>query len=131
RGVSRKISAPLVLLAMLGVLVLFFVLSWPTLREQFGMIQQQLPPAIDRLQNWIDTQVAAVMGSFGDENGGMEQELRSRFSSEMGTIIGGALPLLNTAIGAVTGFALVVVAGMFIAISPRTYMRGIIVLVPR
>lgn len=131
RGVSRTISAPLVLLAMLGVLVLFFVLSWPTLREQFGMIQQQLPPAIDRLQNWIDTQVAAVMGSFGDENGGMEQELRSRFSSEMGTIIGGALPLLNTAIGAVTGFALVVVAGMFIAISPRTYMRGIIVLVPR
>lgn len=131
RGISRSISAPLVLLALLGIFVLFWVLSWPTLREQFGVIQQQLPPAIDRLQDWVETQMSAVMGSVGAGDGGMEQELRSRFSSELGTIVGGALPLLNTAIGAITGFALVVVAGMFIAISPRTYMRGIIVLVPR
>ena len=131
RGVSRAISAPLVLLALLGMFVLFWVLSWPTLREQFGVIQQQLPPAIDRIQEWIEAQVATVMGSLGETDGGMEQELRSRLSSEFGTIIGGTLPLLNTAVGAITGFALVVVAGMFIAISPRTYMRGIIVLVPR
>lgn len=131
RGISRTISAPLVLVAMLGVFVLFFLLSWPTLREQFEMIQQQLPPALDRAQEWIDAQIAAVIGSFGDENGGIERELRTRISSELGTLVGGTLPLLNTAIGAVTGFALVVVAGMFIAISPRTYMRGIIVLVPR
>lgn len=131
RGISRSISAPLVLLALLGIFVLFFVLSWSTLREQFGVIQQQLPPALDRLQDWINAQVAAVMGTLGESNGGMEQELRSRVSSELGTIVGGTLPLLNTAIGAITGFALVVVAGMFIAISPRTYMHGIIVLVPR
>jgi predicted PurR-regulated permease PerM len=131
RGISRSISAPLVLVVVLAIFVLLFLLSWPTLREQFGHIQQQLPPAIDRVQDWIDRQIAAVVGPLGDTDGGMERELRSRMSSEFGTLVGGTLPLLNTAIGAVTGFALVVVAGMFIAISPRTYMRGIIVLVPR
>jgi predicted PurR-regulated permease PerM len=131
RGISRSISAPLVLIAVLGLFVLFFVLSWPTLREQFGLIQQQLPPAIDRLQDWFDEQVVGLVGPVvGMEEGG-EEELRSRITSEFGSLIGGTLPLLNTAIGALAGLGLVIVAGMFIAISPRTYMRGIIVLVPR
>jgi predicted PurR-regulated permease PerM len=131
RGVSRTISAPLVLLVMLAMFVLLFLLTWPTLREQFATIQQQLPPAIDGVQDWLDRQIAAVMGSMGATDSEIRNELRSRMSSELGTVIGGALPLLNTAVGAVSGVALVVVAGMFIAISPRTYMRGIIVLVPR
>src|SRR5690606_26300833 len=124
-------SAPLVLVVLLGLFVLLFFVTWPTLREQFGVIQQQLPPAIDSVQAWIDTQLTTIVGAVDGSSGGMQQELRSRMSTELGSIVGGTLPLLNTAIGAVTGSALVVVAGMLIAISPRTYMRGIIVLVPR
>lgn len=131
RGVSRSISAPLVLLVLLAIFISLFLATWPTLREQFGVIQQQLPPAIDGIQDWIDRQISAVMGSMGATDTEIRQELRSRMTSEMGTLVGGTLPLLNTAVGAVTGLALVIVAGMFIAISPRTYMRGIIVLIPR
>lgn len=131
RGVSRSISAPLVLVVLLAILVSLFLVTWPTLREQFGVIQQQLPPAIDGIQDWIDRQISAVMGSMGATDTEIRQELRSRMTSEMGSLVGGTLPLLNTAVGAVTGLALVIIAGMFIAISPRTYMRGIIVLVPR
>ncbi|HSK21070.1 MAG TPA: AI-2E family transporter [Longimicrobiales bacterium] len=131
RGVSRSISAPLVLVVLLAIFVGLFLVTWPTLREQFGVIQQQLPPAVDGIQDWIDRQIAAVMGSMGATDTEIRQELRSRMTSEMGTLVGGALPLLNTAVGAVTGLVLVIVAGMFIAISPRTYMRGIIVLIPR
>ncbi|HSJ32893.1 MAG TPA: AI-2E family transporter [Longimicrobiales bacterium] len=131
RGVSRSISAPLVLVVLLAIFVFLFLLTWPTLREQFGVIQQQLPPAIDGIQDWIDRQIAAVMGSMGATDTEIRQELRSRMTSEMGSLVGGTLPLLNTAVGAVTGLALVIIAGMFIAISPRTYMRGVIVLIPR
>lgn len=131
RGVSRSISAPLVLVVLLAIFVSLFLLTWPTLREQFGVIQQQLPPAIDGIQDWIDRQIAAVMGSMGATDTEIRQELRSRMTSEMGSLVGGTLPLLNTAVGAVTGIALVIIAGMFIAISPRTYMRGVIVLIPR
>ncbi|MBR9989790.1 MAG: AI-2E family transporter [Gemmatimonadetes bacterium] len=131
RGISRSISAPLLLLAIVGVLVLFIMLSWPTLRTQFGLLQEQLPPAIDRLQDWFDQRIAGTIGPLIGMEDGVEQEVSSRISSDLGTLIGGTLPLLNTAVGAVTGFGLVIIAGMFIAISPRTYMRGIIVLVPR
>jgi predicted PurR-regulated permease PerM len=131
RGVSRSISVPLVLVVLLAIFVSLFLLTWPTLREQFGVIQQQLPPAIDGIQDWIDRQIAAVMGSMGATDTEIRQELRSRMTSEMGSLVGGTLPLLNTAVGAVTGLALVIIAGMFIAISPRTYMRGVIVLIPR
>lgn len=130
RGISRAITAPLVLVGMLLVLAGFFLISWPTLSAQLVLIQEQLPPAIDRAQGWLEQQVDAVTGAFGAEDG-MDGELRTRVSSELGGLIGGAWPLLNTAIGAITGLALVIVAGMFIAISPRTYMRGLIVLVPR
>lgn len=131
RGIRRSISAPLVLLSLGAIFVLLFLMSWPTLRGQFGVIQQQLPPAIDSVQDWIEQQMSAITGSMGEAGGDIQEELRTRMSSEVGTLVGGTLPLLNTAVGAVTGLALVVVAGMFIAISPRTYMHGLIVLVPR
>jgi predicted PurR-regulated permease PerM len=106
------------------------MLAWPTLSEQFRVIQQQLPPTIDRVQEWIDQQIAAVMGSVGADDA-TQQQLRSRMDSELGTMVGGTIPLLNTAIGAITGLFVILVAGMFIAISPRTYMHGLIVLFPR
>jgi predicted PurR-regulated permease PerM len=131
RGVSRALSAPLILVLITAIVAGMFVLAWPTLREQFFLIQQQLPPAIDRLQGWIEAQVEALTGSLGEPGVAMEHQLRTRVGSEFTGLVGGALPLLNTAAGAVFGFFLVVFAGMFIAISPRTYMRGLIVLVPR
>jgi predicted PurR-regulated permease PerM len=131
RGVSRALSAPVVLILIALILAGFLILSWPTLSAQLTVIQQQLPPAIERAQEWIEQQIGAVTSAFGAEDGVMQEELRTRVSSELGGLVGGTWPLLNTAIGALAGFALVIVAGMFIAIAPRTYMRGLIVLIPR
>lgn len=130
RGIRRSISAPLVLAAFLATVILLFVFTWPTLRAQFIMLQEQLPPAIAGAQQWIQDQVAAVIGSFGDPDG-MEERVRTTMSDELSGLIGGTLPLLNNALGAFTGLILVLAAGMFIAISPRTYMHGLIVLIPR
>jgi predicted PurR-regulated permease PerM len=131
RGISRSISAPLVLISMMAILVVIFLIAWPTLREQFAVIRQQLPPAIDSAQEWLERQMSMLTGTMGANGVEIQEELRTRVTSEFGTLVGGTLPLLNTAIGAITGLALVVVAGMFIAISPRTYMHGLIVLLPR
>lgn len=131
RGVSRAMAAPLVLVALVAVLAGLGVLAWPTLREQFQLIQEQLPRAIDDVQRWFEGQVEVVAGTLGDTDGVVQEQLRTRMSTEMSGLIGGAMPLLNTAVGAISGFFLVLFAGLFIAISPRTYMRGLIVLVPR
>lgn len=130
-GVKRAIAAPLVLLILVLVVIGLFVLAWPTLRAQFLIIQQQLPPTIDAVQQWFREQVAAVTGSFGGDAQDLEEELRTRMGSEVSGLVGGALPLLNTAVGAISGLFLVLFAGLFIAISPRTYMHGMVVLFPR
>lgn len=131
KGVSRAISAPVVLVLLTAVFAGLAVLAWPTLREQFILIQEQLPPALEGVQDWFEQQLAAVAVTFGDEEGAVGREFRTRVSTELTGIVGGAMPLLNTAAGAIAGFFLVIFAGMFIAIAPRTYMRGLIVLVPR
>jgi predicted PurR-regulated permease PerM len=131
RGVKRAIAAPLVLIAIIAIMGGLLTLAWPTLREQFMLIQVQLPPALERAQIWFQAQVASIAGTFGDADGSVEEQFRTRMTDEMSGLIGGAMPLLNTAVGAISGFFLVLFAGLFIAISPRTYMRGLIVLVPR
>jgi predicted PurR-regulated permease PerM len=131
RGISRALSAPLALIAVVAILGGLFALAWPTLRDQFMLIQEQLPPAIEGVQEWFEAQVAALAGTLGDDEGAVQEQLRTRVTSEMSGLVGGAMPLLNTAAGAIAGFFLIIFAGLFIAISPRTYMRGLIVLVPR
>jgi predicted PurR-regulated permease PerM len=131
RGVKRALAAPLVMIIITLSFAALFVLAWPTLREQFAMIQQELPPALDRLQDWVEGQVRAMTGTLGEQGAVMEEQIRTGLGTQVTGLIGGALPLLNTAVGAVAGFFLIIFAGLFIAISPRTYMRGLIVLVPR
>jgi len=131
RGIRRSVSAPILLLSMLMLLGLLVFLTWPTLKEQVAVIQSQLPPALEKAQVWMEEQLAGVMGSFGQDPQAVQANLRRTMSQQLTGLIGGTLPLLNTALGAVTGIVLVLVAGMFIAISPRTYMRGLIVLIPR
>jgi predicted PurR-regulated permease PerM len=132
RGVSRAIAAPLIMVLLTVMFAGLLLLAWPTLREQFLLIQEQLPPAIQGAQSWFDNQVTAIAGGFGDGEGAIvSEQVRNRVTTELGGLVGGAMPLLNTAAGAISGFFLVIFAGLFIAISPRTYMRGLIVLVPR
>jgi predicted PurR-regulated permease PerM len=131
KGVSRALSAPGVLILLTVLFTGLFVLAWPTLSEQFDLIQAQLPPAMENVQRWFEGQVASVAGTLGEDEAEVQQQLRTRMRTEVSGLIGGAMPLLNTAVGAISGVFLVLIAGMFIAISPRTYMRGLIVLVPR
>src|SRR5687768_11643492 len=53
RGVSRALAAPAVLFGFLLLLLVLFLLVWPTLGDQLGVIQKQLPAAIDDIQNWL------------------------------------------------------------------------------
>ncbi|CAN5646877.1 AI-2E family transporter [soil metagenome] len=126
-GLKRAIAAPAVLVTIILILVGLSVLAWPTLREQIELIQSRLPQALDSAEAWAREQVASLGGDLGE----IETQLRDGMGGELSGLIGGAVPLLNTVIGALAGLLLVVIAGLFIAISPRTYMHGLIVMFPR
>jgi len=125
RGVKRAISAPLVLLLLLALFAGLFALIWPTLSEQFTLIRRELPAAIASAQTWFEKQMSSLSAA------PVGQPERKPIAISVSTMLGGTLPLLNSLFGAITGTVLVLAAGMFIAISPRTYMHGLIVLLPK
>lgn len=129
-GMPRTLAAILVLLIIIAAMVGVWVLAWPTLREQFILIQREFPDALARIDAWFREQYAAVTGQVGRPDGELQRELQERVGREAVNIVAGALPLLNTIVGAIAGFAIVVVAGIYLSIESKLYARGLALLVP-
>src|SRR5690606_45816 len=72
-----------------------------------------------------------LTGQFGVPVEPIQARVRERVMAEATNLLTGALPLLNTVVGAVAGGLIVLVAGLYLAIEPRDYFRGLISLVPR
>ena len=130
-GLRRGIAAPLVLLLSVALLVGLFALLWPTLKDQLSTVREQLPRALERVSDWA----RGVFSSMGAEgvtpSVDVEQQLQQRLRQEAGGIVGGALPLLNTLVGALFGIFVVLAAGLFLAVDPDLYRRGFVRLLPR
>ncbi len=130
-GIRRGIAAPLVLLVSIAILVGLFVLLWPTLKEQLSTVREQLPRALERVSNWARSVFSSMGGENVAQTASVEDQMRQRLRQEAAGIIGGALPLLNTLVGALFGVFVVVAAGLFLAIDPSLYRRGFVRLLPR
>lgn len=130
RGLRRVVAALIVLAALAGLVTAFFMLLWPTIREQLGVVAQDLPRAAEEIGTWVQRQYQAVAGSLGEEDAAMEDRLRQNLTEELGTVLGGALPVLNTALGALAGALVVLMTGIYIAVDPRPYRHGLERLLP-
>ncbi len=126
----RGVAAPLVLLAFVGVLVGLFYLAWPSLSEQIGQLRSTLPKSVDAVSGWLQEEYDRLTGTFGTPNPQMAAQLRLRLNTEAANLLSGALPLLNTVIGGVFGLLIVVASGLYMAVEPGAYMRGVLRLVP-
>ena len=129
-GVPRALAAILVLLVLLGILAGLFILSWPTLREQFTVIREELPTALSDAERWIRAQYQAITGQVGRPQPELVARLQERLGREVVDIVAGALPLLNTAVGAVAGLLIVIFSGFYLSIEARTYVSGLTRLFP-
>lgn len=127
-GLKRGLAASLVLFVSLVLLGGLGWLLWPTLHDQMATVREQLPRALDRVSDWA----RSVGGSLGGEGetSDVENRIQERMTQEAAEIVAGALPLLNTIIGAVFGTFVVVAAGLFMAIDPAVYRRGLVRLLP-
>lgn len=122
--VPRAAAATLVLLVSLGVIAGLFTLLWPPLQDQLSTIRNQLPAALDRVAGWLDGVLQSVRGEVGVPMPEIEAQVRQRLGQEAAGVVSGALPLLNTVVGAVTGLIIVIIAGLFAAVEPRLYRSG-------
>lgn len=127
----RRVPRPLAVLAVLaiggGILLTGGWLLWPALQAQLASLSEQFPEAMGQIAEWAERQWRALTGGPVPD---LEEQIRRRFNQEVAGIIGGALPLLDTVVGALIGLVVTVVAGIFAAVEPRTYREGVVRLFP-
>lgn len=129
-GVPRPIAAVAVLFAFVGLLCVAFLLLWPTLQAQFSVIGRELPQAVEGLESWFRGQYRLMVGEVGRPRDEFLQPLRERLAREAANIVGGALPLLNTVVGALFGLFVTVFSGLYLSIGPEVYLSGLTRLFP-
>jgi predicted PurR-regulated permease PerM len=115
---STGISEPLALTAivlLIVVVVAALVLQFGSrLSEQITYLLENVPAAVQSLSQRLD------LGSLSKEVGG----------SALGALAARAVTIGSSIIGAVAGFFLVIVGGIYLAASPDIYRRGFIALFP-
>ncbi|HEX6938979.1 MAG TPA: AI-2E family transporter [Longimicrobiales bacterium] len=129
-GFPRAFAAVLVLVVLLTVVGALFLVAWPTLREQLLVIRRELPQAVGGVEAWFRAQYTAVTGEVGRPRPELAAQLRDRLGREAVDIVAGALPLLNTVVGAAFGIFVVVFAGLYLTIEARLYVSGLTRLFP-
>jgi predicted PurR-regulated permease PerM len=65
--VPRGLSAPLIVLAVLGTLVGFGAWMAPTIHSQVVELRRQLPDALDRMETWINARQSGFIGMIFSE----------------------------------------------------------------
>lgn len=129
-GVPRVVAAIAVLVTVVGVLAIVAALAWPTLQAQLAVIRLQLPEALMEAAAWIESQYQTIVGRFGQPDDALRQQLQTRLTRELAEVVSGAVPLLNTVLGALAGLLIFLFAGLYLAVEPSTYVRGLALLVP-
>lgn len=120
--IPRPLAVLIIVLGALGLLVGAGWLLWPSLQAQLASLGEQFPRAVTQVSEWAERQWRALSGGTIPD---LEAQIRQRFNQEVAGIIGGALPLLDTVVGALFGLVVVLAAGLFAAVNPEVYRSGL------
>ena len=104
----------------LTVLVVIFGLFGTMMVEQFIILSHQFPEALARVEAWVR---ATPIG-----NEVMSQ--LSTYAPKMEQVVGIVQATLANVGSAITGFAVVLVAALYLAAQPRLYVEGLIDMLP-
>lgn len=130
RGLHRLLALGIVLVTLGGLTAGAWAILWPTVSEQLSTVSRQLPETANTIADWLQQQYRAVTGASGQPQADLEEEFRARFTQNVGGLLGGALPVINTAVGALAGMLVVLMVGIYTAARPGLYRDGFLRLIP-
>lgn len=128
-GVPRTVAVIGVVLILIALVVLLTALAWPTLNKQIIVVRAEFPGAVEDVTDWIQKEYNKVLGEVGQPSTAAT-DVRRWVEQGLSNALAGALPFLNTAIGAVVGILLLFFAGIYLTVDPQLYIRGLVRLVP-
>src|SRR5215212_8471450 len=115
--IKRAIGAPLVIAASVAVLVALGAVMAPSLRDQVGQLDTELPKLVDQAERWLQKTPA-------------QDGLRAQLGKEVRGSIQFFFPIVSSTFGAVAGIVLVLFIAMYVGAAPGLYREGILHLVP-
>lgn len=123
RGVPRWLAITAVLALLTALFALVFVLVVPMVAEEGAALATQLEQSAKGLHEWLQ------------ENAGGRFLMEQLPATEdqmptVGELWTGAAGIFATTVGAMTGVAIIVVVGVFIAYNPSMYTTGFLHMVP-
>lgn len=122
-SVSAHVATIIVIVLLVGLIVLGFWLLSPRIAEQAVELNDNLPRAF-----------AGIAGSLKDtELGTQLSKLGPRFQEvikEGSGLLGPASWVFSTAIGFITNVIIILFVGLYLALDPQRYIRGLLLLVP-
>jgi predicted PurR-regulated permease PerM len=123
-GWNRKLALVVVVLGLLLVIGLGGWAMAPQIAEQSTELAKQIPQSLQRLRQMVESKpllarIAADLPDVKQLIGSMQQ-----FVPNAGIFFGGVL-------GAIGNVAIILFVGIYFALSPRQYKRGIVKLVPQ
>ena len=110
----------IVMLLTIAFLVGTFYLTGVQVSAQFSQLRSTLESQADRVAAWLSSQ--GLMPGASDVSGFARQALSS---------VGRITSWVGTAFGALTTMFMIIVIGLFVAMDPGTYRRGVEWMVPR
>lgn len=123
-SLPRGVSMMVVIVGTVGLCVGFGFLAGPRLVSQGGELGKRIPEALTQLQKQIAAQ------EWGQQLLQRTPNPKEMASSSSGSIAGEVLGVFSTAASALSSAVVVVIIGLYLAISPLLYTEGFARLVP-
>jgi predicted PurR-regulated permease PerM len=121
-AVPHWLAVTIVLVLLIGLLALVVVLVIPLVVEESGKLAAQLEKSIQQLAEWAEN----LDGSLPvDDFSAVEQQMPA-----LGDVWSGVTGIFAITMNVLTGVAIIVVVGVFLAYSPAMYTQGVLHLVP-
>ena len=124
-NVSKNWSLTIILILIIGISALFFLLFFSSLKEQFFILSQQLPTAVDWMQtrleqyavgSWLLEKMPPPPLSLGNQSSNVFGRITGFFSSFLGVVV---------------NISIILMTAVYFAFNPDLYYRGAVKLFPK
>lgn len=133
-GLGRNVTLPLAALLIIGIVGLFAWIIGAELAKQFAVLSAALPDALDDFQRRLGIDLEELARSSGGQQSGSEAGGHLRSLPDLvgiaRTAMGNIVSMGTLLLDAVAGIVVVIVGGYYLAVDPKTYRRGLVLLFP-
>jgi predicted PurR-regulated permease PerM len=137
--IPRGIGAVIIVLLFFGALTGIGFVAAPQISSQVGEVKQQLPQAIDEVEQWIQQRgggVAEIIKSGGargrdtTSQGGGQVDLRKSLNQQLAGAASNFFSFFSSTVAVLGGVIVMLFVAIFVAVDPGMYHRGLMHLFP-